>query len=77
LGELVNTARNTYTNPGSVTQFDFHQSEKSNVSLPLISFLSSNVFMESVVPHEFGFHHLSLSTNLRVPIEVEYLQPID
>ena len=33
LGELVSTARNTYVNPGSVAQFDFHQSDKSNVSL--------------------------------------------
>ena len=80
LGELVSTARNTYANPGNVPQFDFHQSDKSNVSfLPLLSFLSSNDLMESVVPHEFGFHwsHLSLCTNLRVSIELEYLQPID
>jgi hypothetical protein len=77
LGELVSTARNTYANPGNVPQFDFHQSDKSNVSLPLISFLSSNDLMESVVPHEFGFHQLSLCTNLRVSIELEYLQPID
>ena len=62
LGELVSTARNTYANPGSVAQFDFHQSDKSNVSLSLLSFLSSNDLMESVVPYEFGFHHLSLRT---------------
>ena len=77
LGELISTARNTYANPGSVAQFDFHKSDKSNVSLPLVSFLSSNDLMESVVPHEFGLHHLSLHTNLRVSIELEYLQPID
>jgi hypothetical protein len=38
LGELVNTARNTNVNPGTVPEFDFHQSDKSNVSLPLLSF---------------------------------------
>ena len=48
LGELVSTAQNTYVNPGSVAQFDFHQSDKSNVSLPLLSFLPSNDLMESV-----------------------------
>ena len=47
LGELVSTARNTYANPGSVAQFDFHQSDKSNVSFPLLSFLSSNDLMET------------------------------
>jgi hypothetical protein len=47
LGEFVRTARNTYVNPGSVTQFDFHQSDKSNVSFPLLSFLSSNDLMET------------------------------
>jgi hypothetical protein len=41
-GELVSTVHNTYVNPDSVAQFDFHQSDKSNVSLPLLSFLSSN-----------------------------------
>jgi hypothetical protein len=34
LGELISTARNTYANPGSVAQFDFHKSDQSNVSLP-------------------------------------------
>ena len=34
--ELVSTARNTYVNPGSVSQFDLHQSDKSNVSFPLL-----------------------------------------
>ena len=34
-------------NPGSVVQFDFHQSDKSNVSLSLLTFLSSNDLMES------------------------------
>jgi hypothetical protein len=47
LGELVSSVRNTYANPGSVPEFDFHQSDKSNVSLPLLSFLSSNDLMES------------------------------
>jgi hypothetical protein len=60
LGELVSTART-----GSVAQFDFHQSDKSNV-LPLVSFLSSNDLMESVVPHEFGFHHLRGSVCTRI-----------
>jgi hypothetical protein len=32
LGDLVSTARNTYVNPVSVAQIDFHQSDKSNVS---------------------------------------------
>ncbi len=50
LGELVSTARNTYVNPGSVAQFDFHQSDKSNVSLPLPSFLSSNDLMSQPEP---------------------------
>ncbi len=45
LGELVSTARNTYASPGSVTKFDLHQSDKSNVSFPLLSFLSSNDWM--------------------------------
>jgi hypothetical protein len=48
LGELVSTSRNTYVNPRSVPEFDFHQSDESNVSLPLLSFLSSNDLMESV-----------------------------
>jgi hypothetical protein len=30
LGELVNTTHNTYVNPGSVSQFDFHRSDNSN-----------------------------------------------
>ena len=38
LGELVSTAHNTYVNTGSVAQFDFHQTDKSNVSFPLLSF---------------------------------------
>jgi hypothetical protein len=42
LGELVSTARNTYANAGSVAQFDFHQSDKSKLSFPLLSFLSSD-----------------------------------
>ena len=46
LGELVSTTRNTYANPGSVAQFDFHQSDKAKVSFPLLSFLSSNDLME-------------------------------
>ena len=29
LGELVSTVRNTYVNPDSAVQFDFHQSDKS------------------------------------------------
>ncbi len=45
LGELVNTVRNTNATAGSVAQFDFHESPKSNVSSPLISFLSSNDLM--------------------------------
>jgi hypothetical protein len=47
LGELVSTACNTYANAGSVAQFDFHQSDKSKESFPLLSFLSSNDLMES------------------------------
>jgi hypothetical protein len=31
LDELGSTAHNTYVNPGSVPQFDFHQSDKSIV----------------------------------------------
>jgi hypothetical protein len=54
LGELVNTARNTYVNTGNVAQFDFHQSDKSNVSLSWLSFLSSNDLMESVQFHRTG-----------------------
>jgi hypothetical protein len=46
VGELMSTPRNTYANAGSVAQFDFHQSEKSKVSVPLLSFLSSNGLME-------------------------------
>ncbi len=45
--KLVSTTHNTYVNPGSVAQFDFHQSDKSNTCLLLISFLSSNDLMES------------------------------
>jgi hypothetical protein len=41
LGELFNTTLNTYVNAGNVPQFDFHQSDKSNVSFPLLSFLQS------------------------------------
>ncbi len=77
---MVNTARNTYVNPGSVAQFDFHQSDKSKVSFPLLSFLSSNDSdgtSQSLVLHDFGFHHLNLRTNLRVLIELEFLEPID
>ncbi len=48
MGEFVRTARNTYGNPGSVAQFDFHQSDKSKVSFPLLSFLSSNDLMDPV-----------------------------
>jgi len=80
LGELVITARNTYTNLGSVAQFDFHKSDNSNVSVPLLSFLSSSDLMESTrawLFHDFGFHHLNLTTNLRVIVQLEYLQPID
>jgi hypothetical protein len=80
LGEFVRTARNTYVNPGSVAQFDFHQSDKTKVSFPLLSFLSSNDLMEPARAWYFMtsvFHHLNLSTNLRVLIELEYLQPID
>ena len=47
MGELVSTACNTYANAGSVAQFDFHQSDKSNVPSPLLAFLSWNYFMES------------------------------
>ena len=47
LGKLVSTARNTYVNAGSVEQIDFHQSDKSKVTFPLLSFLSSNDFMET------------------------------
>ncbi len=42
-----NACLNTYVNPGSVAQFDFHQSDNSNVSFPLISFLSSSDLMDS------------------------------
>jgi hypothetical protein len=58
LGEFVRTARNTYTNSGSVVQFDFHQSDKSNVTLPSISFLSSNELMETVLGGIGKRHHL-------------------
>ena len=47
LGELVSTARNTYVNAGNVAQFDFHQSDKSKVSFPLLSFHSLNELMEA------------------------------
>jgi hypothetical protein len=47
LGELASTACNTYANAGNVAQFDFHQSGKSKVSFPLLSFVSSNDVMES------------------------------
>ena len=82
LGELVSTAHNTYTNTGNVSQFDFHhcQSDKSTVSFPVLSFVSSNDVMESGRTWYFMssvFHHLNLNTNLRVIIELEYLQPID
>jgi hypothetical protein len=30
-----------------------------------------------MVLHDFGFYHLNLCTNLRVLIQLEYLQPID
>ncbi len=64
-----NACLNTYVNPGSVAQFDFHQSDNSNVSFPLISFLSSSDLMDSERVwyyrlHDFGFHHLNLTTNL-------------
>ncbi len=36
LGELVSTERNTYTNDGSVSQFDFHQSDKSKAQCVLL-----------------------------------------
>jgi hypothetical protein len=44
---IAGIARNTYANPGGVAQFDFHQSDNSNVSFPLLSFLSSSDLMES------------------------------
>ncbi len=31
----------------------------------------------SLVLHDFGLHHLNIRTNLRVLIQLEYLQPID
>jgi hypothetical protein len=81
LGELpvTSTTHNTYTNPGSVAQFDFHQSEKSTVSLSCLSFLSSNDLMESVRDWYLvtSVFITKLHTNLRVFIELEYLQPID
>ncbi len=50
LGELVSTAHNTNVNPGSVPEFDFHQSDKSNVSLHLLSFLGSSLDPLLVLP---------------------------
>jgi hypothetical protein len=48
LGDLVNTVRNTNATIGNVPQFDLHQSPKSNVPSPLISYLSSNDLMAPV-----------------------------
>ncbi len=45
------------------------------VVLPFLEWLDGG--NKSLVLHDFVLHHLNLSTNLRVIIELEYLQPID
>ena len=58
LGEFVRTPRNTYANAGSVAQFDFHQSDTSKFSFPLLSFLFSNDLMESDIRKGLLLHDL-------------------
>jgi hypothetical protein len=53
--------------------FDFHESYKSKVSFPLLSFVSSNGVMELAR----AWYFTTLRTNFWVLVELDYLQPID
>ena len=77
----MSTARNTYANAGSVAQFDFHQTDESKVSFPLLSFLSSNDLMQSASAWYFMtsvfITLIRLLSNVKVLIQLQYVQTID
>ena len=77
----MSTARNTYVNARSVAQFDFHQSDESNVSLPSLSCLPSDDLIVSARAWYFMtsvfITSIRLLSNVKVLIQLHYVQTIN